>query len=340
MPYGCPMRLIRDKEQSRRLLAGTLVAGGLFLTSLAFALPSDAIPFMKEKTDENDQLAPPDPVPKVKLTKEQQAEFTQSLQNGQTYLKQGSFDMAKICFDHCISLDPNSIDARMGRAICLNTENQLEAAGVEIIEVLRNVPQHAEARFLFGEIMMKDSRWDEAGGQFLQILKTDPNNLAARGNLALCLQQMHQFDAAIGQYKYVLEKNPKSCEAAYNLGGAYESKKWLDEAIFYYKKAVEINPNYYNGYCSLAKCLAGKKQYEDAITLLAHAVKMNPKNHYAFLVKGYVYQCMGDKRKAIEAYTKAVALNPQDWDSKRSLQKCLESGHEKELAGLRKLQPH
>lgn len=316
-----------------------LLLCSLCLTSLwTLSLEVNALPFMKGADKDESPLLAPDVIPKVKFTKEQQAQYDAAIKNGQTYLQQENMDLAKMCFQTALQLDGNSVPAHIGMGICLSNASDLAPAQFELTEALRVQASNSEARFLLGQLMMKEHHWDEAGGQFLQVLKYEPNHHSSRGNLAVCLQQLGQVDAAIGQYKYILEKNPKAADAAYNLGAAYEFKKNIEEAIFYYKKAIAIDPKYYNAYCSIAKCLVGKKMYTDGLTLLKHAAEMNPKNYYAFLVRGYIYEQMGKKTEAIKCYTTAVALNPNDWDSKRSLQRALEKGHEKELAELKRLQ--
>ena len=323
-----------------RIKISLLLSSFVLTSALSTSMVGQALPFMKAADRDDNPLVAPDVIPKVKLTKEQQASYDAAIKNGQTYLQQQSLDMAKLCFQQALQLDGNSVPAHIGMAVCLSNEKDLGPAEFELTEALRVQPNNTEARFLLGQLMMKENHWDEAGGQFLQILKFEPRNHAARGNLAVCLQQLGQIDNAIGQYDYILRENPKSADAAYNLGAAYEFKKNIETAIVYYKKAIQIDPKYYNAYCSIAKCLVGKKMYTDGLTLLKHASEMNPKNYYGFLVYGYIYEQMGPKYKklAIESYTRAVALNPNDWDSKRSLQRVLEKGHEKELAELKRLQ--
>lgn len=315
------------------LLASALILNGFGACPGAFALP-----FVKAASESAEQLEAPDAIPKVKLSKEQQAQYNAALKNAQLYMAQSQTDMAKVCFKSMIELDGNSIEGHMGMAQCLANSADIGPAEIELFEVLRNKPFHVEARILLGQLMMKDSRWDEAGGQFLQVLKTDAKNVVARGNLALCLQQLGQVDAAILQYKMILQDHPKEAMAAFNLGAAYESKKWIDEAIFYYKRASEIDPSFYNAYCAIAKCLVAKKQYTDALTLLNHAGQINKNNYYTFLIRGFVYEQMGRKTDAIKCYTTAVGLNPKDWNSKKSLERMLEQGHDKELAHLKRLQ--
>lgn len=337
-------KVAMNRIHSHRILRftpakGALLIGATLLTSaFSICLEANALPFIKVGGDDENPLSAPDVIPKPKFTKEQQAQYTAAIKNGQAYLKQNQIPMAKMCFQGALELDPNSVDGHIGMAICRSDEADLAPAQFELTEALRVQPSNVEARFLLGQLMMKEAHWDEAGGQFLQILKYDGNNHAARGNLAVCLQQLGQVDPAILQYKIILEKNPKSAEAAYNLGAAYEHKKLLDEAMFYYKKATEIDPNYANAYCAIAKCFVANKRYAEALTLLGHAEKINPKNFYCWHVKGYVYEQMNKKTEAIKCYTTAIAQNPNNWDSKRSLQRILEKGHEKELAELKRLQ--
>ena len=43
-------------------------------------------------------------------------------------------------------------------------------------------------------------------------------------------------------------------------------------------------------------------------------------------MQGYLYETQGERRPAIEEYTKALALSPKDPDCQKSLQRMLESG--------------
>lgn len=337
-------KVAMNRIHSHRILRffpakGALLISAMLLTSaFSICLEANALPFLKVGGDDENPLSAPDVIPKPKFTKEQQAQYMAAIKNGQAYLQQNQIDMARMCFQAALQLDPNSVEGHIGLASCKSSDADLAAAQFELTEALRVQPNHIEARFMLGQLMMKEQLWDQAGGQFLQILKQNGNAHAARGNLAICLQQLGQVDAAIPHYAYILEKNPKSAEAAYNLGAAYEHKKLLDEAMFYYKKAIEIDPKYENAYCAIAKCLVVRRAYSDGLSLIKHAEEINPKNFYSWHVKGYIYEQMGKKTEAIKCYTTAVALNPNNWDSKRSLQRILEKGHEKELAELKRLQ--
>jgi tetratricopeptide (TPR) repeat protein len=299
-------------------------ATAALLISLCFGSQCLALPFGKAKDAASDDEALIS-IPKVKLDKEQQNEFDASLKNGQAYLNANSIELALICFNRCVTLNPSSADAQIGLAYCDLALHKSMEAQQKVFEALRCDPSRTDARFLLGQIMMSDQRWDEAGGQFLQVLKLRPDDLGARGNLATCLQMMGQLDAAGGQYKYILEKDPKNAQAAYNLAAAYETKSMLDDAAVYYKKVVEIDPNNANAYCSLAKCLIAKKNFKSAQILLSHAGKIAPNNYYVHLNQGFLNEVQGDKRAAIEEFTRAVALAPQDPDSQKALHRMLET---------------
>ncbi len=306
-----------SKRKSALALAGTL------LIAVSFAAQCMALPFGKAKEDEIDILAP---VAKLKLTKEQQTEYDASFKNGNTYLKQANFELALICFQRCATLNPNSAGAHLGLAHCYVGLRKPEQAQMDIFECLKNDPANIQARFLLGDMMMKDARWDEAGGQYFQVLKQNPDDLAARGNLANCLMMMNQIDSAIGQYKYILEKDPKNATASYNLGAMYELQNDYDKAADAYKKTLQLDKSNVNAYCSLAKCFMAKKDYVNAQKLLDFSNKLSPKSYFVHLMQGYLYEIRGEKRNAIEEYTRAVALNPADMDSKGSLARMLQSG--------------
>lgn len=305
---------------------GTFVPVFMLLSILTVLLsaPCFGLSLGAGKKDSDEEA--PFTVPKTKLSKDQQKEFDQTVKNGDTYIAARNFELALICFMRATTLNPGSCAAHLGLAACYAGLNKIENAQIESFEALRCEPDNVDARFFVGQLMMRDARWDEAGGQFLQVLKQQPENNAARGNLATCLQMMGQIDAAIGQYRYILEKEPKNSQAAYNLAASYEMKNMYDEAAAYYKKVVELDTGNVNAYCSLAKCLMARKDFKAAQVLLDHAKKLNDKSYFVYLMQGYLFEVQGERRPAIEAYTRAIALNPQDADSKVSLQRLLESG--------------
>ncbi len=308
-------------------------ASAVFFTALLLAASSvpqaHALPFGKDK----DAEAAPDTVIKKKLSQGEQTEFESSLKNGNAYLAQSNIELAKICFLRCTTLDPTSADGHLGLAYCFAANNKMDQAQIEIFEALRCDPNKTQTRFLFGDILMKESRFDEAGGQYLQVLKQNPNDLGARGNLANCLILMGQIDAAIPQFKFIIDKDPKSATAAYNLAAAYEMKNMFDDAAQYYKRVIELDPKNSNAYGSLAKCLIVKKDYKSAQVLLKHAKTLGPNNYFLHLMQGFLYESTGERRPAIEEYTRAVALSPQDPDANKSLKRVLENGMEGKVGG-------
>ena len=306
---------------------GTRKAGAaLSAVLIMFCVAGQALALPFGKAKDADEEEAPVLVPKLKLTKEQQTEFESSMKNGNAYLKQNSLELALICFMRCATLNPCSADSHLGIAYCYAGLKKTEQAISEIFESLKWDPNKTQARALLGDIMMAEARWDEAGGQYLQILKQAPDDTSARGNLATCFIMMGQLEPAVGQYKYILEKDPKSATAAYNLAALYELKNDYNEAMIYYKKAIELNPKNANAFCSLAKCLISRKDYKASQTLLDHAKKIAPDSYFVHLNQGYLNEVQEKTREAIEEYTRAVALNPKDADSKRNLERLLNNG--------------
>lgn len=290
-----------------------------------------ALPLMGAKEEkEEDPLLPP----KRKLTKAEQQNFTIAYENGMTYLKQQNFDMARVCFQQCITLDPRDYRSHLRLAACYGAAKQKEQAIMELFTTLRCNTDCMEARFDLGTMLMGDEKWDEAGALFLQVLQKYPENLEARGNLAVCLQQECEVESAIAQYKYILDKAPNNIDANFNLAAGYETKKMWDDAAQHYKKVVQLNPKHSMAFAGLGRCLFAKGDNNSAIVLFKHALDLHSKNYYAYLGLGEVYEKLGQRKQAIESYTKAVSINPKDYTSQKLLKKMLESaGSGRELAG-------
>lgn len=319
--------------------------GGMALAALlvlfASCAPCNALPLLggDKESEESDMLPP-----RKKLTKQEETNFHQALQNGLIYMRNNNWELARVCFQQCTAIEPREEMPHVYLSTCLANIKQVEAAMMELFTALRINPESLDARFGLGNLLMAAGKWDEAGGQFLQILQKRPDDIPSRGNLAMCLQQEQQIEAAIAQYRYILEKDVKNSPAKLNLAAAYESKKMFDDAAALYKSIITDDPHdaakcHAIVYTGLAHCMAAKKKWSDALVLYKHAIALTPKNHFAYTGIGKVYEELKQNKLAIENYTKAVGLNPQDKEAQAALKKLLESGNSRALGGSLRVSP-
>lgn len=238
--------------------------------------------------------------------------FAQLMRVGRDEVAQKAYSQAAATFKKAVEAKPDSWEAHLELGKALSRIGSADAAILELLESLRFNLKNPEAREEMAVIFMNRSSFDEAGGQLKQVLDLVPDDYMARGNYGLCLEQIGYIDAAIEQFNIVAKAKPNNIEALYNLALAYQLKGKFDEAALYYKRVLAIDPKHSLSYMGLGKSYLFHKDYKTAVLLEQQAIKMAPTNHFAYLVLGDAYDGMGATGESLEAYRKAIQLNPKD----------------------------
>ena len=94
----------------------------------------------------------------------------------------------------------------------------------------------------------------------------------------------------------------------------------LDLAQKIIDAAVDMAPDQAEAWDLRAKINFLKKDYDAAIADLKRALDRDPKHYDAMSDLGVVYEAMGAKKEALEAYRKALAINPYLSEPKRAVE--------------------
>ena len=100
----------------------------------------------------------------------------------------------------------------------------------------------------------------------------------------------------------------------------------FDEALKLYGKAVSKEPGNNKAAYNLANTLYKKKQYDEsteAFNKLAEETKSPSLLQHSFYNKGVALSRSNKLEESIDAYKKAVLLDPKDADARHNLQKAL-----------------
>ena len=73
---------------------------------------------------------------------------------------------------------------------------------------------------------------------------------------------------------------------------------------------VEINPNYAEAWDKRAMLYFVQDKYEQAIVDLEQTLRLEPRHFGALAGLGKIFEEYGQKRKALEAYRKALEIHP------------------------------
>ncbi len=202
-------------------------------------------------------------------------------------------------------------------------------------QATQKYPDNAEAWYLLGEIYGKKEMYKEMKHAFDQSLKLSPQ-FADKIKQAEMYYFGNLFNRGVNAYNTFTKMPDRNSE---------EAKKKLEEAINYFKMANIVKPNYKaidlvalcyslegkkdsamayytkltleypdsaDSYVKLGRYQLLNKDYKGAIKSLEKSFKIDPNNATAIQIIAEAYDRDGDTQKAIDAYQKAMAINPKE----------------------------
>ena len=117
--------------------------------------------------------------------------------------------------------------------------------------------------------------------------------------------------AKIGALELEVGRNAGNGGAWTQLGNLYFDTDQAPKAIVAYNKALEINQGQPDVWTDLGVMYRSNRQFKEAVGAFDRAVTLNPALEQAYFNKGIVLVYdLGDKAGGIEAWQKAVAINP------------------------------
>jgi len=213
-------------------------------------------------------------------------------------------------------------------------------------------PQHGRVNTILSMLYIQEGRLQEAAELLERTITLYPTYVRAYNNLGVVYMQAGADDKAVALFEKILEMDSEYLFAYLNLGRLYLAKKayWnskhilkqsivfcgpsegaflllaensmtrreadpnlLDQqAISYLKEAIKLNPRSQTAYAKLTQLYLVRKEYDRALWTAQQWGKFCSDDHVAYLFKGEIYKALADIPSAIQAYKKAVAINPQD----------------------------
>ena len=183
------------------------------------------------------------------------------------------------------------------------------------------------------ELYLRTGRVRDAVLAAQDILKTEPNNLEAHKLLGrVYLQSLGNgqntgpsekvLQLAIAEYTKIVELQSNDIESRLLLGQLYTLAHDTPHAEEQFKAAQHIDPNSEDVVLNLARLYSDSGDTTRAIQVLnaVPADDRTPKMDYAL---GMSYDQLKDNKKAIDAYSKAFDIEPDNLDAERGLAQAL-----------------
>ncbi len=250
---------------------------------------------------------------------------------GQAYLAQRSISMiaeAKAELQQALDIDPSLLWAHFYLAKVYVDLGQYDRAKRELEEGLEARPNVPHFLSLLGEVQRKLGHPEISVKLNQQALQADPAMTPAYYYMGLAYMDLKKQDEAIAALESALKSPYVAPEMYLTLGSLYARQKRYQEGEELCKKAVALDPSRPEGHVNLAQLYNIKGASDQALQELRLALegKSFPSTSYyqqlqadAYFEYGKAYQAKRMTVQAIQAYTTALAFNPNEGRTHREL---------------------
>ncbi|HUY78217.1 MAG TPA: tetratricopeptide repeat protein [Ktedonobacterales bacterium] len=225
----------------------------------------------------------------------------------------GWFSDARDSFDHALGLtEGRSIVAWNGKANALYAQQEYEKALTTYEQAITRQPTYAIAWSGKGNALRKLKLYDEAKVAHQEARRLSPNNLAIICNYGILLCEAQQYDEARYLYDQALASHPDNVELWCGKADALFGLKKYPQAQTAYRKGLALEPTNSKLWLYLGDACYENHQYADALDAYEHAADASATDATALNGKGNALRHLGQWQAAANAYTSALALQPDD----------------------------
>jgi tetratricopeptide (TPR) repeat protein len=222
--------------------------------------------------------------------------FNYDLEN--SYLKKGgslymleNYDEAIECFDKSLEINPNCAEAYYQKGMVLEDMNGSNEESIRLFKKANKIPCDSNS-------------WNQLLDKAISLSLLDKNDEALK-----FIDKSITIKPGAINYKIkadiMWKLNRKS------------------EAIDCYNKALSFNRNYHIAYHAKGYRLKEIKKFKEAIESFDKAIQLYPTSTI-YRLRAESYAELNENEKAVQSYINAIALNPEDKQSRNAMNEILE----------------
>lgn len=270
---------------------------------------------------------------RAELYKERAAYFYRHLQWNNAYQD----------IDKAISLDSSNANYYFIKGFFLLSEQKDSAALPYFLKSIAKDKEIAEPYYQIGNIYFLQNDYSQALDWYQKAIGRNANDPLYLFAAALCHKQLGNRDKAKYFALLSLKKDTafiKSLSLLYDIH--IESKTEWEKAIAYNNKILQIDSTHPQAQFNLAfywlknsEILGGEEKeiaLKKAILYYSRAIFASPRFANAYYQRGYCYQLLSEKGKALEDYEKAITFNANDYRAYYQAALIFQAYQEKEKA--------
>ncbi len=181
-------------------------------------------------------------------------------------------------------------------------------------QALERDPSQADIYNNIGVLELKAGRGQKAIGQFLMAIRLDPENVQAMSNLAMIYEANGRKQEAIRYLQRAAIADPAAANLQLKLIAALLDMGRMKDAARQCQILVDHHANNDQVRTDLGFLLFRSNLIDDAAGQFGRAVNINRKNGRAWYGLGLTARRLGQTATAIQAFTRATRLDPDQPD--------------------------
>lgn len=239
---------------------------------------------------------------------------------------------------------PPELQPKFQYALSLHQSGQFEAAQAAYRAVLKRVPGHFDSLHLMGVAASQAGNFTLGVQLIGDAIKLSPQIAMAHNNLANGLKELKQLDAAVEALNRAIGLDPNYADALKNRGNLLRTARRADaalrdlnralqldpnkaeihndigvtllelgraeDALASLNRAIDLNPNFGPAYSNKSAVLFGKKMINEALECCNKAISLTPQSGDPYLIRGIIYENLGNNDAALEQYAHLNKLSP------------------------------
>jgi predicted Zn finger-like uncharacterized protein len=225
-------------------------------------------------------------------------------------------------------------------------QKQLDAAIEKLGIVIQRKPEYVEAYRYLGLAYGQKNLWEDAIHVLQLAIALKPEDVLSLKNLGIAYLRQEQFSEAISVLQQALQQSPDDAKAQSFLKMALQRQQQQvqqetadakpdavssDDALSQpadekssLQQTTEIPHNPVQEFLDKGTEFLDNGQHNKAIEMFEEAIRLAPESSDGHFGLGMVYEKTQERKKAIDAYQKAVNVNPDDtlaWENLKYLKK-------------------
>lgn len=239
------------------------------------------------------------------------------------FIRQKMFDDAWFHLEKALALKPGLFSAFVALARICEIKGEV-ARQVEYLMLAANsVPEKFEVRLSLAELLRRHGDFSGAAAQYRIILERFPDLEAALFALATLQIRQNNLTEAVGLLLRIIGNNPGAFDAHFNLGSCFYRQKKYSKAISHLRIARRKADLNIRSLFMMAQCYLKLEQYDNAIVNMEKLIEIDENNLLWHKTLAETYEIAGETDLCVEAWQRAVGIDPENPDSLINLASAL-----------------